>query len=277
MARLSVAYLGPEGTYSHLVAEKRFGAGARLVPVPTISEVCAFAAAGGSRRGIIPIENSSGGAIHESVDILLTGTPRVVIQEELALNVKLALLGTPGHPITVVCSHFAPLEHCSGWIREHLPGVRKEVAASTAAAARLAQTTPGAAALGSRRLGHLYGLTVLVYPVQADVPNLTAFLAVGTTAAPAARGRFKTTLAARLPNRPGSLCTFLETFRDEGVNLSRIVSRPIRGSPRDYAFLVDVDGAHNSARVARAIAAARAGCVDLRVVGSYPVRRAYTS
>lgn len=276
MPQLTVAYLGPAGTYSHLVAEKRFGRTARLVPVSTILDVCVFAAAAPRHRGIIPIENSSGGAIHESVDILMAGAPPVVIQEELALNVKLALLGKRGEAITTLYSHFAPLEHAAVWIRHHLPGVRKEVTTSTAVAARQAHQEPHAAALGSRRLARLCALDILAYPVQEDIPNITAFLAIGAPP-PANRPSRKTTLAARLPNQPGSLCTFLDTFRAETVNLSRIVSRPIRGSPREYAFLVDLDGAAHHPRVARAITAARRTCVDLRVVGSFPVRRAYTS
>lgn len=273
-----MAYLGPEGTYSHLVAEKRFGLGALLVPQPTILDVCLYVAAKSGRRGVIPFENSSGGAISETVDILLANCPRVRIGEELALNVKLALLGRKGKPIHTLYSHFAPLEHGATWIAENLPAVRKQSTPSTAAAARLAHEEPGAAALGSRRLAALCGLDILHYPVQADIPNITAFLTIGALPEPGARGRYKTTLAAKLPNQPGALCTFLETFRTESVNLSRIISRPVRGSPRAYTFLVDIDGhAAGSARVKRALAAAKKTCVELRVVGAYPVRPTYQS
>jgi len=276
MTASEIAYLGPEGTYSHLVAEKRFGKGHKMVPLPTIHDVCAYVARRSTRRGIIPIENSSGGAIYETVDILLAGKPRIRIAEELTLDVKLALLGREGEPVRALYSHFAPLEHCAAWIGEHLPDVSKQVVDSTAAAARAALTTPGGAALGSRRLARIYGLNILEYPVQADIPNLTAFLAIGETAE-SVRGRAKTTLSVKLPNEPGSLCTFLDTFRTENVNLSRLISRPIRGCPREYAFLVDIDGARDVPRVRRALAAARKVSVEVRVVGSYPLRRPYSS
>ena len=271
-----VAYLGPIGTYSHLVAEKRYGRDKRLVPFATITDVCAFVARRPSRRGVVPIENSSGGAIYETVDILLANKPRVRIEEELSLNVRLALLGREGETPRVLYSHFAPLEHCAPWIKKRLPRVDKRVVNSTAVAAQRAAGEHGAVALANRRAARICGLQVLHYPVEADVPNLTVFLAIG------ARERMlkhaaKTTLAVKLPNVPGSLCTFLEAFRDEGVNLSRLISRPMRGCPREYAFLVDIDGGGRDPNVKRALAKARRASVELRLVGSYPCRRPYRS
>lgn len=272
-----VAYLGPAGTYSHLVAEKRFGLRMKLVPCDTIHDVCLFVAkAPSSRRGVVPIENSSGGAIHETVDILLGNKPQVHICEELALEVRLALLGHKGATIKHLYSHAMPFEHCSGWIRKHLPGVKKQVVASTAKAAEMTAGDMSAAALGSRKLASMYKLKILKFPVEADTLNLTAFLVIGGKK-PLASGAHKTTLAVHLANVPGSLCSFLEVFRKYDVNLSRLISRPIRGLPKEYAFLVDVEGASTSSKVRAALALAAKTCVSVRVTGSYPVRAAYRS
>jgi len=276
MATTEVAFLGPIGTYSHLVAEKRFGKGHRLAPLPTILDVCSYVAKKPDRRGVVPIENSSGGAIYETVDILLGNRPRVHILEELSLNVKLALLGMPGEKVRYLYSHFAPLEHCAAWVARHLPKVEKRVVASTAAAAERAAAERNAAALGNRKLAGLYDLKVLRFPVQADIPNLTMFLAIGGRRRIQPKAA-KTTLAAQLPNVPGTLCTFLEAFRREDVNLSRIISRPIRGCPREYAFLVDITGHPALAPVRRAIDTANRTCTELRVVGAYPCHAAYRS
>lgn len=272
-----IAYLGPVGTYSHLVAEKRFGAGRRLVPLPSIMDVCHFVSRHPARKGIIPIENSSGGAIYETVDVLLANKPPIHILEELSLDVKLALIGRDRKNIKALYSHFAPLEHCTAWLNKHLPRVQKHEVDSTAIAAGKAAEDESAAALGSRRLAPLYGLKVLNYPVQADIPNITTFLLISGTAAPVRGRNQKTTLAAKLPNVPGSLCTFLEAFRNENVNLSRIISRPLRGCPKEYAFLVDVDGSVETDRVKKALKQARRGAVELRVVGSFPSRSPYKS
>ena len=278
MAVAEVAYLGPEGTYSNLLAMKRFGSRCKMTALPTITDVCAHVAGHSSRRGVVPIENSSGGAIYEMVDVLLANEPRVHIEEEITLNVQLALLGRDADRISVLYSHFAPLEHCTRWLHRRLPGVEKHVVASTAMAARMAFIENNTAALGHKRLAKLYNLKVLEYPVEADSPNITVFLVIGgSNRKLLVPGATKSTLAANLPNEPGSLCTFLEAFRTEDVNLSRIISRPIRGCPREYAFLVDMEGAINVPRVKRATATARKTSVKLRTVGSYPARRHYKS
>jgi prephenate dehydratase len=276
MSQQEVGYLGPEGTYSHLVAEKRFGYRCKMVALPTILDVCTFVARDPRRRGIVPIENSSGGALYETVDVLLEGKPPVRILEEVALHVNLALIGMRGEKVRYLYSHFAPLEHCVAWIERNLPDVEKHVVPSTAVAAQHAASQRYAAALGSRKLAKLYGLQVLKFPVEADIPNLTLFLVLGGRKKHLP-GATRTTLAARTPNTPGALCTFLDAFRRQDVNLTRIISRPIRGCPRQYAFLVDIEGAASRPNVKRALAAARKATVDLRIVGTYPVRKPYTS
>jgi len=273
---LEVGYLGPMGTYSHLVAEKRFGRRARLVPLPSVLDVCSFVSRHPQRRGIVPIENSSGGAIYETVDILLANRPRIGIEEELSLNVSLALLGRRGEKVSVLYSHFAPLEHSQVWLKKHLPKATHRVVASTAAAAVHAASEMNAAALGNRRLARMYGLDVLAYPVQSDVPNLTVFYVINGGRAASGTPE-KTTLAVKLPNTPGSLCSFLDRFRNEDVNLSRLLSRPIRGCPREYAFLIDLVGGTSEQHVRRAMRAARRTVAEMRTVGSYPTRSPYSS
>ena len=281
MATPEIAYLGPPGTYSHLVTEKYFGRKSTMVPMPTVSDVCEHVAGNATHMGIVPIENSSGGAIYEMVDILLTGKPRVRVLEEVSLNVKLALIGGKGEKIKVLYSHFAPLDHCSAWLKRHLRGVERRVVASTASAAEHAARERHAAALGSRKLAGIYNLSVIHYPVAAEVPNITSFLALSGVAAKRHRARTtgprKTTVAAWIPNEPGSLCTLLQAFQEHAVNLSRIISRPIRGCPRQYAFLVDIEGDVKQANVRRSLAQAREHCEELRIVGSYPFGRMYKS
>ena len=271
-----VAYLGPAGTYSHLIAEKRFGAECEYVAQSTILDICSYVSGRKGRCAVIPIENSSGGAIYETVDILLQGKPRVSIAEEVSLKVRLALLGHRDRPIKDLYSHFAPLEHCAAWIRENLPGVEKHPVSSTAVAGQLAADSEDAAALGNRRLARLCGLDILTFPVEAELPNITVFLVIGDVP-PRALRHHRSTLAVTLRNEPGALCSFLETFRSHDVNLSRLLSRPIRGCPKEYAFLVDIDGAKDAPDVSAAIRAARRASATLRIVGSYGIGSEYKS
>jgi len=276
MIEREVAFLGPVGTYSHLVAQKQFGKNVRFHPLPTVLDVCTFAAKHPSARGIVPIENSSGGAIYETVDILLENRPHIYIEQELSLHVILALIGRRNEKTTKLFSHFVPLEHCNTWIKQTLPRVEKHAVSSTAVAALRAAAEWGGAALGSRTLAKLYGLDILEYPVETDMPNITTFYVVsGRKVTP--EKPTKTTLCVKIPNEPGSLYNLLGTFQSESVNLSRLISRPIRGCPREYAFLVDVSGGLHQPNVRSALTKARKLATEIRVAGSYPCRRSFRS
>lgn len=271
MKAAEVVYLGPEGTYAHQVAEKRFGRRARLVPQPSIIEAFSYAAASPRRRLVVPIENSSAGTVYETVDILLSGKYDLRIEEGIDIHVRLALLGHKGHKPRVLYSHFAPLVHCDSWIRAHLRGVERREVPSTGVAAREAAQQSDAVAIGSRRAARTHGLDVLSCPIAQDVPNVTQFFVLARNSRPLPRAS-RISLGVNLANRPGSLCSFLEPFRDNRVNLSRLVSRPIPGRPSEYAFFVDVEGSLQKRAVIAAMEqASRTGAI-MHVMGSYPVR-----
>lgn len=272
----NIAYLGPPGTYSELVARKQFGAKNNFVPLPSIHDVCIYVSKDPERRGIVPMENSSGGAIYETVDILLANRPRIHVREEISLNVRLALLGRAGERIKTLYSHFVPLDHCTAWIKKRLPRIDKETVPSTAAAVQRAWQQPHAGALGNRELAKIWNLDIIEYPIATDEPNITVFLAIGGKIKLQPRAN-KMSLAVQLLNEPGSLCTFLECFRENNVNLSRLISRPMRGCPQQYIFLVDIQGDPTRLNVKRALTAARKASSKLRVVGAYPSGKRYNS
>jgi prephenate dehydratase len=271
-----VAYLGPSGTFSELMARKRFRNTLDRVPIPGIYEVFEYVRAHRHAVGIVPIENSSGGTIYETIDCLVEPGKPLAIHEELSLQVRLALLGHRGEKIHTLYSHFAPMQHCDPWIRTHLPRVDRKETASTALAAETAATNRHAAALGMREAAKRYGLDILEFPVQPEVPNVTQFILIGHPQPPPPRAA-KTSLIVTLHNRPGSLCSFLEILRDEQVNMTRLLSRPMIGHPRSYVFFIDIEGGPDNPRVARALKKARTNAESLRLAGSYPVRRPYFS
>lgn len=275
MKNCTIAFLGPDGTYSHLVAKKRF-AQCKMLPQEGILDVCNYVVNHPNAIGIVPIENSSGGAISETVDVLLDDTQTVFIQEEIALDVQLALLGHKDTLIKRLYSHYVPLEHCAPWIAKHLPRVEKHECESTAAAAARAAGDPDGAALCSRFLAKRFQLHNRVFPVESNTPNITTFIVIGAKPERLPRIR-KTTLSLRLPNTPGSLYRFLGTLQDEGINLSRLVSRPIRGKVQEYAFLVDLDADAESDPVKRALKAARVEATSLQICGTFPAHRTYRS
>ncbi|CAF0693982.1 prephenate dehydratase [Candidatus Methylacidithermus pantelleriae] len=271
---MSVAFLGPAQTFSHLVAKKRFPK-RKLLPLPSIPEVVEYVRRHPLSSGIVPIENSSSGMIPETVDLLLDRSFSLCIREELALRVRLALLGRRGAKIKTLYSHAAPLYHCRNWIMQRFPEVQLRRVASTAEAARLASLEPASAALSTRDAAILYGLEVLEYPVADDTANLTQFFVLGHR--PAGSGARETSLAVLLKEKVGSLCSFLEPFREEGLNLKRIVSHPVMGHPNTYFFFLSVQAPNTDPRFIQATEKAKKHTWEMRLLGSYPVRRPYSS
>lgn len=278
----AVAYLGPEGTFSHLVALRRF-AKAKGFPCATISEVFHAVDSGEAEVGIVPIENSSGGTITETVDLIIEQADSIRITEELALDVRLALLGRKGAKFTSIkelYSHVMPLRHHRGWIVGNLPGARMIESSSTAEAAKKAAKAATSAALAAPGAAALYGLSVLKFPVRPEAVNVTHFFVITAALKKASKQtspakRSKTAIVAELPQTSGSLHRFLGPFSRAGVNLCRIVSRPVPGQPETYVFYLEVEGAAADANVRKALAGARKLAVRLTVPGSYPTRPRY--
>lgn len=281
MPAATVAYLGPEGTFSHLVALRRFPKNPGH-PCATIAEVFHSVRSGTARFGIVPIENSSGGTITESVDLLIEEAGKLFIREELALDVRLALLGRKGarfDRIRTLYSHVMPLRHHRAWIGKNLPAVRLVESASTAEGAKKAALSATSAALAAPGAASLYGLSILKFPVRPEAVNVTHFFVIAAEpAAPAIPPkRSKTAIVAALPQTSGSLHRFLGPFARAAVNLCRIVSRPVPGQPETYVFYLEVEGSREDAKVRKALAGARKLAVRLEIPGSYPIRPRYRS
>jgi chorismate mutase/prephenate dehydratase len=273
----SVCYLGPEGTFSHILARKRFGRRAILAACPTIETIFDRVLASTEDIGIVPIENSSGGTVYDSVDLLIRHAGHVFIHEELALDVRIALLGRPGKAITTVFSHFVQIKHHAEWLRSRHPRARLRAVASTALAAQRAAASSQAAALASPGAAEVYGLEVLESPSMGRTVNVTHFFVIGAEAS-AFRGESqKTALVAALPNVCGSLHRFLGPFARQKVNLSRIVSRPVPGQPQTYIFFLEIDGSPQAAEIGRTLSRAGALAESMTSLGSYPVRGRYKS
>ena len=274
----TVAYLGPEGTFTHIVARQRFGEGARLTPCESIEGVFEAVLQGASSRGIVPIENTSGGTIYNTVDLLIKHAGAVFVQEELALNVQLVLVGHAGQRVETVYSHFVPLEHFDTWLKARHPGAKRVNLSSTAVAARRAVKDERAAAFASRDSAALYGLDILETPEDPEGTgvNITQFFVIG----PELRqglSEARTGLLVALKDRPGSLCAFLQPFAREGINLTRIVSRSVRGQLNTYCFFVELEGADTDPRLGRVLKEVAEVTQSITTLGHYPKGATYDS
>jgi chorismate mutase/prephenate dehydratase len=266
---VTVAYLGPVGTFSHMAARKAFGLSARYVDAATIPGVFDAVAREEAQYGIVPIENSTEGGVSFTLDSLLESN--VMIRNELVLDVALCLLGSHAElgRIERVYSHPQPLAQCRKWLINNLPHAQLVMSLSTTAAAREASGDPAAAAIASRLAAELNDLTLIRENIQDQPQNATRFIIIGATDAPPT-GRDKTSLLFSTPDERGALRRALDIFDEEGINLTRIQSRPSGQKIWEYVFFTDVEGHRTDAVVARALSRLNEQCRTVKVLGSYP-------
>jgi chorismate mutase / prephenate dehydratase len=273
----TVAYFGKPGTFSHEVALRRFGEGAEYAPRRTISEVFEAVAGDAVAYGVVPIENTLGGPIYDTVDQLIRAdlTPAgLVVCEEMSLHVTLSLLGRKGETPRAIYSHFVPIKHCGDWLRERYPEVKILETESTAEAVERAAQEGGAFAIGNRGAAAIYNLEVIEPKLGSKGENITRFLLVGKTArAPRSGGR--TLLVFGLEHRPGSLVAALSALGKQKINLTRIVSRALPNNPDEYLFLVECEGSAREPAFKKAMALLGRHATGLRSLGSFRVTQKY--
>jgi chorismate mutase / prephenate dehydratase len=265
---LRVAYLGPPGTYSEEAARKRFGVAAVLVPCATVDEVVG-AVGGPADVALVPVENSTEGAVNRTLDLLLQ-TPAQVIGETL-LPIHHQLLGPSAAlaDVRTVVAHPQSLAQCRQWLRHHLPHAKQVAVESNAQAAIQAAEHGDWAAIASAAAGARYKLPVMAANIEDDSANTTRFLVLGTVPVPAT-GHDKTSLICSIPNVPGALSRIISVLADAGLNLTNLESRPAASGLWDYVFYLDIDGHQTDLPVQRALEMLKPQALSVRVAGSYP-------
>jgi chorismate mutase/prephenate dehydratase len=266
---LRVAYLGPEGTFSHEAARRRFGASAEFVPQRSFGDVFAAVERGEADFGVVPVENSTEGVVTQTLDAL-AGSPLSACGE-VVLPISHQLLSQSGRREDVrrVASHPQAAAQCREWLERELPGVERVETLSTAAAAREALADPRVAAIASALAGEVYGLRAVAEEIEDRRDNTTRFLVLGREL-PAPTGRDLTCAVFTVrKDQAGALVRLLEPFASHGVSLTAIHCRPMKGKPWEYLFFIDLEGHRDDAPVARALEAAAERSFSHRVLGSF--------
>ncbi len=268
-ARLKVAYLGPESTFTHEAALRSFGASVELEPQTTVAEVFTRVERGEAEHGIVPVENSMEGAVTHTLDELMNSPLKICGEVYLPVSQNLISSEPALDRVRVVCSHPMALSQAAAWLRHHLPGVLLEEVESTAQAARRAAREPGVAAVGSALAAEAHHLNVLARSIQDARANATRFIVLGRTWA-GRTGTDKTSVVFSVKDRPGVLRDALAAFAEEGINLTRIESRPSRKRAWTYVFFADFVGHPEDERVQRALKALEEHCPYVSLIGAYP-------
>jgi chorismate mutase / prephenate dehydratase len=268
-APLSVAFLGPEATFSHLAALKKFGHATRFGPMATIQEVFAEVEKGKYQYGVVPIENSTEGVVNDTLDRFTDTDLRIC--GEIFLEISHDLLSKSGQrqDIEVIYSHPQAYGQCRRWLATHLPDITVIEVASTGVAAQKASKNPNSAAIASASAAALYDLRVVERRIEDNPGNVTHFFVIGPDA-PGSTGNDKTSIIFAVDDIPGALYHTLRPLAERGLNMTRIVSRPIKTEAWRYRFFVDLDGHREDAEVSQALEEIERLSAWFKLLGSFP-------
>ncbi|HCA27881.1 MAG TPA: prephenate dehydratase [Betaproteobacteria bacterium] len=267
---LRVAYLGPEGTFSQAAAVKHFGHAAETISCGSIDEIFHRLEAGGAAYGVVPVENSSGGAVGVTLDLLVQSPLQICGEVNLRVHQCLLCKQDSLDEVRRIYSHAQSLAQCREWLNHNLPAAERVPVVSNTEAARLAAEDAGGAAIAGEIAGELYGLCTVARNIEDQADNTTRFLVMGTRDA-APSGRDKTSVAMSAKNRPGAVYALLEPLAQHRVSMTRMESRPSRTGLWEYVFFIDIEGHRQDEKVAQALAELTEKASFLRILGSYPV------
>lgn len=266
---LRVAYLGPEATFTHLAALKRFGSQVKYIASSSISDVFLEVENGNADYGVVPIENSVEGAVSHTLDMFVDSDLKICAQVILDVSHNL-LSNCSRDKIRRIYSNPQVFGQCRLWLRENLPPVDMIEVASTTRAAEIASREKNSACIASLLAAKVYKLKVIARDIEDSPHNITRFLVIGKDNVPAS-GFDKTSILFSIKDRVGALHDMLLAFKKNKINLTKIESRPSKKKAWDYYFYVDLEGHTDSPRVKKALAALENRCKFLKVLGSYPV------
>ncbi len=269
---MKVAFLGPQGTFTHMAATQQFGMSAQLLPLKSIPAVFEDVARGRSHYGVVPVENSTEGVVNHTLDMFIDSDLQVIAEIMLEITHNLVSQSTDIGRIRKIVSHPQALAQCRHWLETNMPDTPQLDVSSTAAAAQMAAEDDAVAAIASTAAADQYGLQIVKARIEDNANNYTRFLVIGKTTSNKS-GADKTSIMFSIKDEPGILYRMLEPFSARRINLSKIESRPMKQRAWEYIFFLDMIGHVDDADISAAIEELRPHCHFLKVLGSYPIAR----
>ncbi len=265
---LRIGFLGPEGTFSHEAAMLKFGASVEYTPVTDIPAVFEEVVRGHVDYGLVPVENSIGGGVVDTLDAFLSSSARICA--EVLVNVHHNLIASgPWENVNRIVSKAQVFSQCRKWLGATARHLAVEPVDSTAVAASMARDSPTVAAISSRKAAEMYGLQILFENIEDNPDNVTRFFVIAREGAKKT-GDDKTAIMFTTAHKPGALAEVLDVFRDTGINLTDIEKRPSQKVNWEYYFFIDAQGHADDPKMQEAVEGARQHCLQLTVLGSYP-------
>ena len=265
---MTIAYFGPETTFTHQAAIQRFGSSLKYSPQKTIADVFSEVSKKSADYGVVPVENSTEGVVTHTLDMFVDSDLKIVSQ--IVLPVQQCLMSnSPRKQIKKLYVHPHSLAQCRGWIRIHLPHVEIIETSSNPRSAELAAKERGAAAIAGLLAAEKYGLRVLEEDIQDNAANATRFLVLGRQCSPTT-GDDRTSLMLSVADKAGALHEAIAAFRRYKINMTKIESRPSKRKAWEYFFFIDCEGHVQDRKVAQALKLLGEHCNFVKVLGSYP-------
>jgi len=265
---LKIAYLGPQGTWTHQAAISKFGHSVKYSPQESLAGVFDCVARKKADYGVVPIENSTEGAVNHTLDMFADSPLRICAQ--ILLPIENSLMAKIARDkITKLYSHPQVFGQCRNWIQKNFPSADLVEVSSTTRAAELVNEQAGAAALGGRLAAELNGLEILDENIQDKATNTTRFLVLSHKMCPPT-GNDRTSVMFSLRDKPGSLFDALKPFNEFHINMSKIESRPSKQRNWEYFFFVDIAGHCEDSKLSEALQNLEEHCNFIKVLGSYP-------
>src|SRR6267378_139342 len=265
---LRIGFLGPEATFSHEAAVRKFGSSVEYLPLTEIQSVFEEVVRGHIDYGLVPVENSIGGGVVDTLDAFLHSSAKICAEVLMTIHHNL-LAKEPWEQIKEIQSKPEVFAQCRTWLNAMAKDLDVQAAASSSRAAEMAAQQAGVAAIGSSLAGELYGLHVLFENIEDNPDNVTRFFVIGREGARAS-GQDKTAVMFTTAHKPGALAEVLDVFKENGINLTDIEKRPSKKVNWEYYFFIDAQGHSDDAAMKKAIEEAKQHCLQLTVLGSYP-------
>ena len=265
---MTIAYLGPEATFTHQAAIQRFGHSLSYSPQKTIAAVFAEVEKHRADYGVVPIENSTEGVVNHTLDMFVDSEMKIVAQIMLPISHCL-LSKVPRKQIKKLYVHPQTLAQCRLWIQKYLSEAEIIETSSNAKSTQMAKRSRTAAAIAGSLCSETYNLPIIEHDIQDNATNATRFLVLGRECSPAT-GNDRTSIMFSIADQVGSLHDSLSAFRRHKINMTKIESRPSKRRAWHYFFFVDLDGHSNDAKVGKAIKQLEQKCAFVKILGSYP-------
>ena len=267
---VTVAYLGPEGTYTQQAALKHFGKSAQVVSLPAIDEVFREVASGAANYGVVPVENSTEGVVNHTLDNFIGSSVNICGEVVLRIHHHMLVSDvTHVEGITRIYSHSQSLSQCRKWLDSHYPKAERIAVSSNAEAAKLVKGEWNSAAIAGEMACELYGLNSLAKNIEDQPDNATRFLIIGAETV-GASGDDKTSIVVSTRNQPGALHDLLAPFHRNGVDLTRVETRPSSSGTWNYVFFIDFAGHQDDEVVRSTLDEVGQRASYLKILGSYP-------